>query len=58
MNAQEIAKRIVAEDMGARKRMEYISEMWEVHGNGLTLTDFMANVSDAECALLGIDTVV
>lgn len=51
MNAQEIAKRIVAEDMGARKQAAFIRENW--NGRGF-IEDFAAEVSEAVAALIGI----
>ena len=51
MNAQEIAKRIVAEDMGARKQAAFIRENW--NGCGF-IEDFAAEVSEAVAALIGI----
>lgn len=52
MNAQEIAKRIVAEDMGARKQAAFIKANW--NGRGL-LDDFTAEVSEAVASLMGIE---
>lgn len=52
MTVHEIAKRIVAEDMGARKQAAFIKSQW--NGRGF-LEDFAAEVSEAVAALMGIE---
>lgn len=52
MTVQEIAKAIVAEDMGAREQVAFIKANW--NGRGL-LDDFAAEVSEAVAALMGIE---
>lgn len=52
MTVQEIAKSIVAEDMGARKQVAFVKAQWD--GRGL-LGDFAAQVSEAVAALIGIE---
>lgn len=52
MTVHEIAKRIVEEDMGARKQAAFIRENW--NGRGF-IEDFAAEVSEAVAALMRIE---
>ena len=55
MDFKRLAQETIRLNMGPSKRAEFIMDMWEKYGNGLTLSDYFFNVFKAEMELLGYE---